>query len=303
MITYNQEDVIQRAMDSILSQKDWGLYQIIIGDDCSKDRTYDILLDYQKRFPDIVRPYRNKKNLGIYGNLQNIIQYRDDSDLYTSCSGDDAYREGYFQSVQELIDKECVPINEAIGIYSDWMSCAPDGKEAINSQELVSKGYRLWGLHMRGHICGRSLVYSKAVIDQFKPIVLDRGLHLAEGLYGSQAPRIIKKSYYIPKTTTIYYSGIGVSTRLSKTGYATTENIVKWDYYINYLLTEKRDIFYAKYQIQRSKFIMYPTIRLATSSAWYHFRGLYPFTVKDCLTVAREWIYLVKYSITQTSRV
>lgn len=296
VITYNQEDVIRRALDSILSQKDWGLYQILIGDDCSKDGTYDILLEYQSKYPEIVKPIRNEKNLGIYGNIQNLIQYRGSSDLYTSCSGDDAFCEGYFQSIQEYINNNNISLDKEVGLYSDWIGIDTNNKETIHRQSVVSKHYRLWGLHIRGAVSTRSLMYSKSVIDQFRPVPLDKGLRLAESLYGSQPSRIIKHVFYMPKTTSIYYTGIGVSTTLSKTGYSTTENIVKWNYYLDHLIQEKRDVFYAKHQLSMSRYLLKPNAKEFLKVLWYYLRGLYPINYSNIKTIPYLVLRLLRYA-------
>jgi len=48
MITaYNHEKFIAQALDSVLMQKTDFDYEIIIGEDCSTDKTRDILIDYQ----------------------------------------------------------------------------------------------------------------------------------------------------------------------------------------------------------------------------------------------------------------
>lgn len=79
VITYNQQSTIAQALDSILSQKgDFGL-EVVIGEDCSKDNTWDICNDYQKRYPDKVRLLPNEKNLGIMANFARTVQ---------ACTGD-----------------------------------------------------------------------------------------------------------------------------------------------------------------------------------------------------------------------
>lgn len=67
IITYNQEGFIRETLDSVLSQNYPNL-QIVVADDASTDSTHSILLEYQKKYPDIVSPVLNKKNLGITGN-------------------------------------------------------------------------------------------------------------------------------------------------------------------------------------------------------------------------------------------
>ena len=59
IITYNQEHLIKRALDSVVCQKDY-LYEIIISDDCSTDYTWKVVLEYQRKYPSLLKPYRNK---------------------------------------------------------------------------------------------------------------------------------------------------------------------------------------------------------------------------------------------------
>lgn len=289
VITYNQEDVIQRAIDSMLSQREWGLSQIIIGDDCSKDNTFSILLEYQKLYPEIVLPFRHEKNVGIYANLHSVVEKRRNTDLYLFCSGDDAFCAGFFESLQKFISKGNIPLDREIGIYSDWKAVSPDGKESMGNQDfsLVTKGYNLFSLHMRGLICNRGLAISKAVIDKYKPAVLNKGLHCAEGVYDSQASRYIEKAYYLNQITNVYYNGIGVSKTLSKTDYNTIDNIAKWEYFIENLIREKRDVYYAKYQICRSRFLMKPNCKYYLGAVYYFLRGLYPVTKQNMLNLIR----------------
>lgn len=71
-LTYNHIDFIDEFFESLLSQtyKNW---EVIIGDDCSKDGTQDKLKYYQKKYPNQVKLILNEKNLGITKNSQNVI--------------------------------------------------------------------------------------------------------------------------------------------------------------------------------------------------------------------------------------
>ena len=46
VVTYNQEEFIKRALDSVLMQKVSFNYEIIIGEDCSTDSTPQICDEY-----------------------------------------------------------------------------------------------------------------------------------------------------------------------------------------------------------------------------------------------------------------
>ena len=62
--TYNQESYAAQALDSILMQKTDFPFEIIAADDCSTDRTQDIILDYQKRYPNKIVTFFPEHNLG-----------------------------------------------------------------------------------------------------------------------------------------------------------------------------------------------------------------------------------------------
>jgi glycosyltransferase involved in cell wall biosynthesis len=71
MITYNHEQYIAQAIESALMQKTNFDFEIVIGEDCSTDRTRDIIIQYQKKYPERIKLLLNEKNVG--GN-QNFIR-------------------------------------------------------------------------------------------------------------------------------------------------------------------------------------------------------------------------------------
>ncbi len=67
-ITYNHEKYIERALQGFISQKTNFKYEIIIGDDCSTDRTVEIIEQYVNKFPDLFVFVKRKKNIGPRAN-------------------------------------------------------------------------------------------------------------------------------------------------------------------------------------------------------------------------------------------
>lgn len=67
MITYNHERFIAEAIESVLMQKVNFRYEIVIGEDCSLDRTREIVLDFRKRHPDKIRLLLSERNWGDQG--------------------------------------------------------------------------------------------------------------------------------------------------------------------------------------------------------------------------------------------
>jgi glycosyltransferase involved in cell wall biosynthesis len=79
MITYNHERFIAQALDSILMQEVDFEYEIVIGEDCSSDKTREIVCRYQTMYPDKIRLLLNDVNLGMMENFQRA---------YLACQGD-----------------------------------------------------------------------------------------------------------------------------------------------------------------------------------------------------------------------
>lgn len=67
--SYNNEEYIRQTLDSVLMQKTHYTYEIVVSDDCSKDKTKEILLEYKDKYPNIVRPFFSDCNKGIPENL------------------------------------------------------------------------------------------------------------------------------------------------------------------------------------------------------------------------------------------
>ena len=88
VITYNQQESLPRALDSLLAQKVDFPYEIVVGEDCSTDNTREVLKGYAERYPDIIKPIYNETNKGILGNyVATLAQCK--GKYMAGCAGDD----------------------------------------------------------------------------------------------------------------------------------------------------------------------------------------------------------------------
>ena len=71
---YNKGDWVREAMDSFLNQKTIFDFEIIIIDDASTDHSYELIQEYQNKFPEKVRTFRNEVNLGITRTWKKVCQ-------------------------------------------------------------------------------------------------------------------------------------------------------------------------------------------------------------------------------------
>ena len=73
MTTYNHERYIATAIESVLRQQTDFPIEIVIGEDCSTDRTLNIALDYQSQYPEAIRIVRSESNVGWRENYRRTI--------------------------------------------------------------------------------------------------------------------------------------------------------------------------------------------------------------------------------------
>lgn len=86
--TYNHEDFITEAINSILMQKVEFYYEIIIADDCSKDSTLLIAEKFYKDNPDKIKILKSHENLGVTKNYQRAF-YASKGEYIAVLEGDD----------------------------------------------------------------------------------------------------------------------------------------------------------------------------------------------------------------------
>ena len=88
ILTYNQQDTIDRAIDSVLMQQCHVPFEIIIGEDASTDNTRAICQEYATKHPDIIRLFCNDRNKGITDNYFDcLLECR--GKYIADCAGDD----------------------------------------------------------------------------------------------------------------------------------------------------------------------------------------------------------------------
>jgi hypothetical protein len=88
MITYNHEPYIAQAIEGVVSQETDFPLELIIGEDCSTDRTREIVLEYQRRYPEIIRVLLSGKNVGMHANgRRTVLAAR--GKYMAFCEGDD----------------------------------------------------------------------------------------------------------------------------------------------------------------------------------------------------------------------
>ena len=87
--SYNKSKYLTKAIESVLNQS-YKPFEIIIVDDYSTDKSREIISSFYKRYPNIIIPIYNEKNLGI-SRSRNIALENLRGEIVTFLDGDDYY--------------------------------------------------------------------------------------------------------------------------------------------------------------------------------------------------------------------
>lgn len=88
MLAYNHEPYIAQAIQSILDQKTDLDFELVIGEDCSTDRTRDIILEFKEKYPEKIRVIENTTNVGMHENFLRTL-FSCKGKYLCLCEGDD----------------------------------------------------------------------------------------------------------------------------------------------------------------------------------------------------------------------
>lgn len=189
VIAYNHEKMIADAIRAALSQT-YSPLQIIISDDCSTDRTWDVIVEetagYKGPHSLVVR--RNSENLGVSAHI-NAIWAECQGDWIVASAGDDT-------SIPERTEKTLAVVgqNNKIKLVQCWLNEVDEHGDFIDINRLHVEGTemecvsfsihdRLKGQYYFQH--GAGMAYSRDLIDVFGP--LPRGVIFEDNIINIRA--------------------------------------------------------------------------------------------------------------------
>ena len=100
-LAYNHERYIRKALDGFLMQKTNFPFEIIIHDDASTDKTADIIREYEKKYPDIIKPIYQIENQYKLGDInRRFMDHRSAGKYVAFCEGDDYWTDPHKLQMQ-----------------------------------------------------------------------------------------------------------------------------------------------------------------------------------------------------------
>lgn len=103
VITYNQKKFIRQCLQSIVDQVTSFDFEVIVGDDCSKDGTREIVMEFSEKYPNVVKPILHNKNVGGTKNIV-MVHQQAIGEYIAHIDGDDFMLPGKLQIQADELD-------------------------------------------------------------------------------------------------------------------------------------------------------------------------------------------------------
>ena len=163
IVTYNQEQYIAQAIDSVLMQESCG-HEVVayVGNDCSTDRTGEICHRYAVQYPGKVKVLDNKMNLGLVGNTMNLLDLmrKDGCEFIAMLDGDDYWSDP--KKLQKQI--EYFNVHSDYGLVHTYVdSLYPDGLRV--EEEIGRPEGNVFGIMENYRIGNCSVVFRAELLD------------------------------------------------------------------------------------------------------------------------------------------
>jgi glycosyltransferase involved in cell wall biosynthesis len=170
-LTYNHEPFIRQCLDGFIMQKTDFPIEVLIHDDASTDGTADIIREYEKKYPEIIKPIfqtENKYSKGI--KISQTYNYPRAQGKYIAlCEGDDYWTDPYkLQKQVDILENNnniaCVYTNfQTIDIFSENIDFIP----AITYHKHSKSGDIFIDLLNGNFILTLTVCFRKADLPQF----------------------------------------------------------------------------------------------------------------------------------------
>ena len=122
---YNHEPYLRQALDGFVMQETDFPFEVLVNDDASTDNTAVLLREYAEKYPDLIRPFYQEKNLHSQGvNIYDAVFYPAARGEYIAiCEGDD-----YWTDPKKL------------QLQADFLDAHPDYTACVHNTRAVYPG-------------------------------------------------------------------------------------------------------------------------------------------------------------------
>ena len=169
LATYNGEKYLKCQLDSLLNQT-YRNIRILINDDCSTDRTVEILKEYEKKDSRVQVNY-NEKNIGSIKNFENLLT-RVESKYFMLSDQDDYWMpEKVEKSLKKIInDNADLVFTDLEAVDEDLKTITQSMVRFMGFKKNIDR-YNDWKLvFLRNCVTGCTIISKKELIKKYIPI-------------------------------------------------------------------------------------------------------------------------------------
>lgn len=197
VLTYNQERYIEQALRSIVRQKVNFPFKIVIGDDCSSDRTVELCRKFERDFPGMICILEQEKNKGFQQNF--IRTYNACKGKYIAiCEGDDFWLSKH--KLQRQVDILENHTEYAMCFHRVLNIFEKDGSKSLSNGKQ-KKVTSILDLASSNYITNVSILFRRGLFGDLpgwfsEVTTYDYAMHLLNAQYGN--------IYYLPNVMSAY---------------------------------------------------------------------------------------------------
>ena len=167
LATYNGEKFIAEQMESILNQS-FQDFEVVVRDDCSTDRTYDLLCQYARKDSRIILK-RNEHTLGFSKNFKAIVD--DCSGEYIAFSDqDDIWEKKHLEILLSIIGNKDVACGNALLVDQDNNSLGFTMKEVVGMKTEIKSDRICWRLFFDNFVQGAAMLVRRELCEEYLPV-------------------------------------------------------------------------------------------------------------------------------------
>lgn len=156
MITYNHEPYIRQAIEGVMMQQTDFEFELVIGEDCSKDKTREVCFEYQRKYPDKIRVLWWHENVFKLGGNGTRVSSHCRGEFIAFCEGDDYWTDPL--KLQKQVDVMRNNPNVAFCFCNAIFRYDKTGAERLwDAKKEVKEGVINRDVFFRAHVFGPTL--------------------------------------------------------------------------------------------------------------------------------------------------
>lgn len=207
VFAYNQEKYIREAVEGAFSQT-YSPLEIILSDDCSSDRTFEIMEEMAREYrgQHLVKVRLGEKNKGLAGHINDVVDMSD-GEIISWAAGDDIALPARTSVFVDALLKD----TSLCGIHSDVLEIDVTGR-AIRERRHSKREHEtnlIEVINVGQSVITQSHAFRKVVFSTFGPFLSDL---TQEGIAMAFREAALGKVGFVDQCLTLYRIGSGVST-------------------------------------------------------------------------------------------